>query len=65
LGNYYQAISDFNKALELNPKGAMIYLGRGIAYNNWGNHQQAINDCNKAIELNPKYAEAYNNRDCL
>ena len=58
-GKLIEAISDYNKAIELNPKFAMAYYNRGIVYNDSGKIDQAISDYNKAIELNPKDAEAY------
>jgi tetratricopeptide (TPR) repeat protein len=61
-GKFDLAIADYNKAIELNPKGAEAYNNRGNAYSKQGNLQQAIADYNKAIELNPKGAEVYNNR---
>jgi lipoprotein NlpI len=62
LGAYYRAISDYDKALELNPFLPEPYFNRGFAYAGLGNYQQAIIDCTFAIELNPQYAKAYNNR---
>jgi len=56
------AISDFNKAIELNPRNAAAYISRGIAYYKQGQIDQAISDYDKAIEINPEYAEAYYNR---
>ncbi|MFH1564118.1 MAG: tetratricopeptide repeat protein [Nitrospirota bacterium] len=61
-GLYDQAILDYNKALEINPRCAEAYNNRGIAYKNKGLYDQAISDYNKAIEINPRYAEAYYNR---
>ena len=61
-GNFTQAMSDFNKAIEINPNYAEAYNNRGIIYDKQGNFTQAMSDYNKAIELNPNYAEAYNNR---
>jgi tetratricopeptide (TPR) repeat protein len=57
-----QAILDFNKALEENPKDAEAYLKRGIAQAEKGRYKQAISDYNKAIEINPRNAKAYINR---
>jgi tetratricopeptide (TPR) repeat protein len=51
---YDQAISDYSKAIELNPKDADAYKNRGAAYLDKGQYNQAISDYNKAIELNPK-----------
>jgi protein O-mannosyl-transferase len=62
LGNYRQALEDYAKVIELNPKLPEAYNNRGAAYQNLGNYRQAIEDYTKAIEVKPKYAEAYNNR---
>ena len=60
LGNYQQAIKDFNKVIELDPRIADAYGGRGIAYYyGFGNYRQAIYDFSTAIELNPQDANAY------
>ena len=56
---YDKAISDFTKAIELNPKSAEAYYRRGIAYVDKANVDKALSDLNKAIELNPEYPEAY------
>ena len=58
-GNYEQAINDFNKTIELNPKYAEAYTSRGIYYYASGIPRLAINDFNKTIELNPQNADAY------
>jgi len=54
-----QAISDFNKALEIDPRDADAYINRGIAYQREGKYEQAISDFNEAIEIDPKDADAY------
>ena len=61
-GNYEEAIKNFAKAIELNPKDAAAYYNRGNAYGKLGTYEEAIRDYDKAIELNPKNAEAYSNR---
>ena len=61
-GLYDQAIVDFNKAVELNPRDATAYYNRGISYGKKGQYDQAIVDFNKAIELDPRDAAAYYNR---
>ena len=58
-------MSDYNKAIEINPKIAEAYNNRGLIYNKQGNFTQAMSDYNKAIEINPNYAEAYNNRGII
>jgi tetratricopeptide (TPR) repeat protein len=61
-GQYDQAITDYNKAIEINPRYAEAYNNRGGTYSQIGQYDQAISDCTKAIEINPRYADAYNNR---
>jgi serine/threonine-protein kinase len=60
-GKYDQAISDFNKAIEINPRYGKAYNNRGIVYRLKGRYDQAIADFNKAMQINPMDAQAYNN----
>jgi tetratricopeptide (TPR) repeat protein len=59
---YDKAISDYSKAIEINPKSALTYNNRGNVYAAKGQYDKAISDYNKAIEINPSDAGAYNNR---
>ncbi|GEM_PF-3300160 len=61
-GNYQESVTNYDKAIALNPKYARAYNNRGLAYNSLGNYQQAIADYDKAIELNPDSADTYNQR---
>jgi len=61
-GQHDQAVADFNKALEINPKDASAYYNRGMAYGEKNQLDQTIADFNKAVEINPSYGRAYNNR---
>jgi tetratricopeptide (TPR) repeat protein len=58
-GYYEQAISDYDKAIELEPNNAIVYFSRGKAYAYNNKFDEAISDYNKAIEINPKFAMAY------
>src|SRR4030042_2645097 len=57
-GQLDQAISNFNKALEINPRLADTYNNRGVIYRDKGQYNQAISDFNKALEINSNYALA-------
>ncbi|MCZ8048720.1 MAG: tetratricopeptide repeat-containing serine protease family protein, partial [Microcystis sp. LE19-41.2A] len=62
---YELALSDWNKAIELNPNYAMAYYNRGVLYDDQKKYELALADWNKAIELNRNFTEAYNNRGVL
>ena len=57
-----EAIADFTKAIELDPKKVQAYYNRGIAYNDLKKYAEAIADFTKTIELEPKNVGAYVNR---
>jgi tetratricopeptide (TPR) repeat protein len=58
-GDFNAALSDYSKAIELNPKYARGYIGRGFVNFSLGKYSEAIIDLNIAIELNPNEASAY------
>ena len=60
--NMDRAIADYTEAIRLDPKYAIAYSNRGLAYRDKGEHDRAIADYTEAIRLDPKYANAYNNR---
>ena len=57
-----EAISDYNKAIALNPDYHLAYNNRGLAYAQIGRLTEAIRDYDKAVELNPHYVQAYESR---
>ncbi|MGB7910766.1 MAG: tetratricopeptide repeat protein [Desulfobaccales bacterium] len=61
-GNLDQAVADYNKALELNPKLAWAYNNLGIIYLQKEDYDHAFAAYNKALEIDPKQAQFYNNR---
>ena len=61
-GEYNKAISDYNKAIAIDPNLTVADLNRGFTYRQLGEYDKAILDYSKAIELYPRYALAYNNR---
>ena len=54
LKDYSGAISDFNKAIEINPQDADAYTSRSGTKLNLGDNQGALNDANQSIEINPQ-----------
>jgi len=65
LNDYMGAISDFNKAILINPYFENAYFSRGFSKSKLGDNLNAIQDYNKTIEINPSHAEAYYNRGVL
>lgn len=61
-GNLTQAIAEYSKAIEINPKHAKAYYNRGNTYGKRDNLIQAISDYTKAIEIDSNFAAAYCNR---
>lgn len=64
LGQYEQAIDDFEKYIQLAPDSYLFdaYQRRGSAYANLGKYHQAIQDFNESVRLNPKSAIVYEER---
>jgi len=60
--DFDRAIADFDEAIQLNPKDAVIFYGRGLAHAAKGDLDGAIADYGKAIELNPKDAAVFYSR---
>jgi len=58
-GLYDKAMSDYNKAIEIDPKNSRAYNFRGTGYHYKGLYDKAIADYTKAIELDPKNATGY------
>jgi tetratricopeptide (TPR) repeat protein/uncharacterized membrane protein YhaH (DUF805 family) len=55
-------IALYTKAIELDPKQAMAFNNRGLAYFTKKDYDQALKDYDQAIVLKPDFALAYNNR---
>jgi len=56
---FSEAISEFTKVIELDPKDALAYFWRGRSYATLGQYSQAISDLTKSIELDPKNTFVY------
>jgi len=60
--DYDQAMVNFTKAIDLNPKYDDAYVNRGTIYLNKENYDRAIEDYTTAIALNPNEADVYHGR---
>ena len=60
--DYDCKISNYSKAINLNPNYSAAYINRGIAFDDKLNYDRALEDYDKAIEIDPNYAPAYTNR---
>jgi len=61
-GEMEKAISEFQKAIKLDPDNARSYFNLGFAYQCNGDFENAILHYSKAIEIDPNYSGAYSNR---
>lgn len=57
--DYNKAVSDYTKAINLNPKDADVHYGRGDAWYAQKEYDKAIVDYTKAVSLDPKNDAAY------
>jgi tetratricopeptide (TPR) repeat protein len=58
-GDNQDAVREFSRALEIEPKMAVGYMNRGYVYNDMRLATRAEQDFRKALQLNPKYGEAH------
>ena len=62
LGQFQEAIMDYDEAIRIKPDFAEAFHGRGIAKAMLGQHQDAIVDHNEAIRIKPDHAGAFHGR---
>jgi tetratricopeptide (TPR) repeat protein len=60
LGRYQEAVTEYRRAIELDPKYAAPHNGLGNVYGDLGRYQEAVTEYRRAIELDPKYATPHN-----
>ncbi|MGI9568857.1 MAG: tetratricopeptide repeat protein, partial [Desulfobulbia bacterium] len=64
-GQFDEAISNYDRAIQLNPKNAAAYYNRGIAYAQLTDSGRAIADFTNAIKINKRLALAYAYRSLM
>jgi tetratricopeptide (TPR) repeat protein len=57
-----RALSDFDRAIQLEPDNAIHYYNRGIGFSRMHQRQKATEDYSMAIRLRPDLFPAYGNR---
>ncbi len=57
--DHYGAISDFNKAIDINSNFVNAYYARGWSKNHLKDYKGALSDLNKVIKIDQKYKQAY------
>jgi tetratricopeptide (TPR) repeat protein len=64
--DYYAAVADFTKAIELSPdQASTAYYGRAVAKNALGDYNGAEADASTAIKLDANFILAYNIRGLI
>jgi tetratricopeptide (TPR) repeat protein len=61
-GRCKEAIVDYTKSIEINPKYPQAFNNRAYTYMRMQNYKAALADLNKALELDPDYINALMNR---
>lgn len=56
---FSEAVTEYTRAIELNPNNAVYFCNRAAAYSKLDQHTAAIVDCKQAIALDPSYGKAY------
>ena len=55
LGNYSNSISDFSKAIKIDPHYSFLYFWRAFAYEFLQEYSKAVNDLKIAQQLDPEF----------
>lgn len=63
--NYAEALTNYAKAIEINPTDRVAYNNRGHVYREMEQYDQAIADFSKVIELDPTDRNGYHNRGVI
>jgi tetratricopeptide (TPR) repeat protein len=56
---YTEAIQYLDEAIRLDPRYAVAYSNRGVAYYSLGQYENAIKDYDEAIRLDPRHVSSY------
>jgi tetratricopeptide (TPR) repeat protein len=62
MGQYEQAIKDYDESIRVDPNYAKPFNNRGVARQKKGEYDRALEDFDAAIDIDPNYANAFANR---
>ena len=65
LSRYLESISDYSKAIELDPKNSYLYFGRGMSYEYLNQNEEALKNLRKCREIDPDFSLALSMIDYL
>ena len=65
LSRYLESISDYSKAIELDPKNSYLYFGRGMSYEYLNQNEEALKNFKMSLELEPGFSLALSMVDYL
>ena len=63
--NYLEAILDFSKAIEIDPKDSFLYFWRGFAYEFLNQNEKALKNLKISLKLDPDFSLALSMVDLL
>ncbi len=62
LKKYDNAINNYDKAIEIDPKNALGWNNKGTALNTQGRYEEAIHYYDRALEIDPEFADPWNGK---
>ena len=65
LGDYTNAMADYDRAIEIEPQMAQAYANRADIYINRGDYPRALIQCNQAIRFDPQLVSAHYQRGVI
>eukprot|EP00449_Zooxanthella_nutricula_P021757 CAMPEP_0198530164 /NCGR_PEP_ID=MMETSP1462-20131121/26192_1 /TAXON_ID=1333877 /ORGANISM="Brandtodinium nutriculum, Strain RCC3387" /LENGTH=245 /DNA_ID=CAMNT_0044260033 /DNA_START=45 /DNA_END=779 /DNA_ORIENTATION=+ len=60
--NWDEAIKNYNKAIQLDPKQAAFYSNRAACWSSKGSHESALADANRCLEADPDFVKGYSRK---